>query len=86
MVSCSTKASSDAIAPQMGITNRREGRTVIRATDENQMGKLQPQVRKYPAQYRSSQETARVPRIRPCSRDGAHFGAHTQCSFRLADG
>ena len=71
---------------QMGTANGREDGTVIRATDENQMGKLQPQVQKYPAQYRSRQETARVPRIHLYPRDGALVGTNTQCPLRLPDG
>jgi type I restriction enzyme R subunit len=67
VVSGATQASSPIIDRKMGTDNWRESEKVIRATDEDQMGQLQSSHQRHPAQHRTCEETARMPRIHRCS-------------------
>src|SRR5262249_25954554 len=85
MVSLAAQASRAAIARQVGAADGGEGRAVLCAADENQMGQLQLWRTQYSLQHRAGQEATGVPRIYRRTRNDPHTGADAQCSLRGAD-
>src|SRR5262249_47403900 len=86
MVSSAAQESRAAIDRQVGATAGGEGRAVLCATHENQMGQLQPQGTQYPPQHGAGQEATGVPRIYRRARNDPRPGADAQRSLRHADG
>src|SRR5882724_7144335 len=86
MVSPTAQESRAAIDRQVGAAAGGEGRAVLCAADENQMGKLQPRRTHYPPQHGAGQEATGVPRIYRRARNDPRPGADTQRPLRHADG
>ena len=59
VVSRAAQGGRAATDRQVGAAAGREGGAVLRAADEDQVGKLQPQRRQHPPQHRAGQEAAR---------------------------
>src|SRR2546425_453600 len=86
MVSPTDQESRAAVDRQVGAADGGAGGAVLCATDENQMGKLQPRRTHSPPQHGVGQEATGVPRIYRRARNDPHTGANTQRPLRRADG
>src|SRR5439155_5359481 len=85
MVSLAAQERRAAIDRQVGAADGGEGRAVLCAADENQMGKLQPRRTQYPPQHGAGQEATGVPRIYRRARNDPRTGADAQRPLRLDD-
>src|SRR2546427_3207704 len=86
MVSRAAEGGRAAIADAMAAAAGRESGALLRATDEDQVGELQPQGTHDSPQHRAGQETAGVPRIHRCARTGSLARTDPQRPLRCADG
>src|SRR5690348_9722501 len=86
MVSEATQERRAAIDRQVGAADGRESRAVLRAADENKVGKLQPWHANHPPEHRPRQEAEGVPGIHRRPRDGSSGGTDAQRPVRRAHG
>ncbi len=86
MVSRAAERGGADLAGEVGTAVGRECGAVLRATDEDQMGELQPPGTHDSPQHRVGQEASGVPGVHRRARAGPPAGAYPQCPLHRANG